>query len=78
MRASAAWSAADDRSPKKLTGVQFAIGADYSLSKRTALYGTYSAIDNEATSDFKVLGASSALSPGNNSQGVQFGVRHTF
>jgi predicted porin len=57
---------------------QFAIGADYNLSKRTALYGTYSAIDNEATSDFKVLGASSALSPGNNSQGVQFGVRHTF
>jgi len=57
---------------------QFAIGADYNLSKRTALYGTYSAIDNESTSEFKVLGASSALSPGNNSQGVQLGVRHTF
>jgi predicted porin len=57
---------------------QFAIGADYNLSKRTALYGTYSTIDNESTSDFKVLGASSVLSPGNNSQGVQLGVRHTF
>lgn len=57
---------------------QFAIGVDYNLSKRTALYATYSAIDNESTSDFKVLGASSALSPGNNSQGVQLGVRHSF
>lgn len=57
---------------------QFAIGADYNLSKRTALYGTYATIDNESTSEFKVLGASSALSPGNKSQGVQLGVRHTF
>ncbi len=57
---------------------QFAIGTDYNLSKRTALYGTYSAIDNESSSDFKVLGASSTLSRGNNSQGLQLGVRHSF
>jgi predicted porin len=57
---------------------QFAIGADYSLSKRTALYGTYSRIDNDSASNFRVLSASSSLSRGNNSQGVQLGVRHSF
>jgi len=57
---------------------QFAIGADYNLSKRTALYGTYSLIDNDSKSNFRVLSASSSLSPGNNSQGVQLGVRHIF
>jgi hypothetical protein len=42
------------------------------------LHGAYSAIENESTSDFKVLGASSTLSRGHNSQGLQLGVRHTF
>jgi predicted porin len=57
---------------------QFAIGADYNLSKRTALYATYSTISNDGQSAFKVLGASSELSPGNSSQGVQAGIRHSF
>jgi predicted porin len=57
---------------------QWVIGTDYSLSKRTTLYGTYSLIDNDSNANFKVLSASSALSKGNNSQGVQIGVRHTF
>jgi predicted porin len=57
---------------------QFAVGADYNLSKRTALYATYSTIDNNGNSAFKVIGASPELSPGNNSQGVQAGIRHIF
>jgi predicted porin len=59
-------------------GSQFAIGADYNLSKRSALYATYSTISNDGQAAYKVLGASSELSPGNNSQGVQVGVRHSF
>lgn len=59
-------------------GTQFAIGADYNLSKRTALYATYSTIDNKGDSAFKVLAASPELSPGRSSQGMQVGVRHTF
>jgi len=57
---------------------QFAIGGDYNLSKRTALYATYSTIDNKGNSVFKVLAASSELSPGNSSQGMQVGIRHSF
>jgi len=56
---------------------QIAVGADYNLSKRTALYATYSAIDN-TNAAFTVLANASALSNGNNSSGGQIGVRHSF
>ena len=57
---------------------QFAIGGDYNLSKRTSLYATYSTIDNQGSSAFKVLSASPLLSPGHSSQGMQAGIRHSF
>jgi predicted porin len=56
---------------------QIAVGADYNLSKRTALYATYSAIDNTSAA-FTVLATASALTNGNNSSGGQIGVRHSF
>lgn len=56
---------------------QIAVGADYSLSKRTALYATYSVIDN-ADTNFTVLATASALSRGVDSSGAQLGIRHSF
>lgn len=57
---------------------QIAVGTNYSLSVRTAIYAIYSTIDNRGDSAFRVIGASPPLTPGNNSQGVQIGVRHIF
>ena len=66
---------------------QFAIGLDYNLSKRTALYSAYSFINNDdqrlsAVGDASNSGAYSAGNgvalPGVFQQGVQVGVRHTF
>lgn len=58
---------------------QWAIGFTYDLSKRTAFYGTYSAIDNDNTG-FTVTSARNApsVSPSGDSTGFQFGVRHSF
>jgi len=56
---------------------QWAIGVDYNLSKRTALYATWSSINND-NSAFSVSSQASALSLGTNSTGGQIGVRHTF
>lgn len=56
---------------------QIAVGVDYNLSKRTALYATYASIDNTA-SNFTVLSTASPLTRGNDSSGVQTGVRHSF
>jgi predicted porin len=57
---------------------QWAIGADYNLSKRTALYATWSSINNDGRSQFVVSTQSSFLTPGNNSTGGQVGIRHSF
>ena len=56
---------------------QWAIGVDYNLSKRTALYATWSSINNDH-STFSVSSQAGALSAGNNSTGGQLGVRHSF
>jgi predicted porin len=57
---------------------QWAIGVDYNLSKRTALYATWSSINNDGTS-FSVAAGQSNLSGTNwNSSGGQIGVRHSF
>jgi predicted porin len=57
---------------------QWAIGADYNLSKRTAIYATASAVNNDADSNFRVTAQSSALTRGENSTGFEVGVRHSF
>jgi predicted porin len=58
---------------------QWAIGADYNLSKRTAIYGTWSSINNDGGSRFAVSGQSAIPTTGSfNSNGIQVGVRHSF
>jgi predicted porin len=56
---------------------QYAVGADYNLSKRTAVYATYGSIQNTNTA-YSVSATGSALTRGNNSNGAEFGIRHSF
>jgi predicted porin len=60
---------------------QLALGFTYDLSKRTALYGTYSMISNSGTrfrAGQLVNAASVYSSLGRDSTGYEFGVRHSF
>lgn len=57
---------------------QFGLGYVHSLSKRTALYGTLSRINNEGGLTLAVPGGSSGMTAGGASKGVEVGVRHTF
>ncbi|WP_422012535.1 porin [Roseateles sp.] len=56
----------------------FALGYAYNLSKRTALYTTYSQIDNKGNARFLVAGSPAATAGGQKSSGVDVGVRHSF
>jgi predicted porin len=56
---------------------EFAVGADYNLSKRTAVYATYGSIQNTNTA-YTVSASGSLLTRGNNSNGAEFGMRHSF
>ena len=62
-----------------------AVGVVYNLSKRTALYGTYSQLSNEGafkqSVDFSYPAAVSGgtpVTPGGTSRGLEFGIRHFF
>jgi predicted porin len=57
---------------------QLAVGYVHSLSKRTALYTTYSRIDNEGGARFAAPGGVSSPTAGGGSSGFDLGVRHTF
>jgi len=57
---------------------QIAVGYDYKLSKRTTLYTAYSHISNKGNSAYVTADVSPEGSPGQNSQGVQFGINHSF
>lgn len=56
----------------------FAIGYAYNLSKRTALYTTFSQIDNNGAAKFLVAGAPAATAGGQKSSGFDVGVKHSF
>ena len=61
---------------------QLAVGAVYSLSRRTALYGTWSGITNKGGANF-IVGSFSNIPGGGaaanaDSQGAEFGVMHSF
>lgn len=57
----------------------FALGYQYSLSKRTALYAQAAHIDNKGAANFAVPGGPpGAIAPGSNSSGYEAGVRHSF
>ncbi|MCW5655663.1 porin [Hydrogenophaga sp.] len=57
---------------------QIAVGYDYNLSKRTALYGTFSRISNKNAGTFGLSPNAAAVTPGGSSTGFEFGVRHSF
>ena len=57
---------------------QWAIGADYNLSKRTAVYATWSSINNDNPAAFSVSPGWGRLSAGSNSTGGEIGIRHSF
>lgn len=54
------------------------LGYVHSLSKRTALYGTVSRINNDGVLTLAVPGGSSGMTAGGASKGFEVGVRHTF
>ena len=58
-------------------GEQFAVGAVYDLSKRTALYATYAELKNKAGFANNV-GSAAASAGGVKSSGFDVGVRHSF
>ncbi|MGW8419684.1 MULTISPECIES: porin [Comamonas] len=58
---------------------QLSLGYVHNLSKRTALYGTYSFLKNKDDATFKLGGAQSyTVAPGKASNGIQVGIRHAF
>ncbi|MES2188099.1 MAG: porin [Pseudomonadota bacterium] len=67
-----------DASPRSANDAsQFGIGYVYTLSKRSALYGTYGRVLNHGQATYAVTGGS-APAPGLRSSGLEFGVRHLF
>lgn len=61
----------------KYHGTQAALGYVYNLSKRTALYSTYSRISNSSGARFVIPGGT-AITAGQSSTGVEGGIRHSF
>lgn len=59
-------------------GTQTAVGGIYDLSKRTALYATYSSLNNEAGYGMSVGSAAASDFSGLTSKGFEFGVKHSF
>lgn len=59
---------------------QFAVGYVYNLSKRTAVYTTYSMIDNKGSANYTVGTVNGFTMPKNEetSQGFELGIRHAF
>ena len=56
---------------------QFAIGYQYDLSKRTALYSTYAQIKNKGAAIYAVSNPPATVA-GQKSQGFEAGIRHSF
>lgn len=60
-----------------------AVGAVYDLSRRTSLYTTWAGINNKDKANFVVAplinaGPLAGGAPNGNSQGLEFGVKHSF
>jgi predicted porin len=75
-------SRTDDRTPADGDVTQFAIGYDYLFSKRTDIYTVLAFIKNKGPAQY-AIGAASApggftANPGEDSRGIQFGIRHKF
>jgi predicted porin len=57
---------------------QLALGYVYSLSKRTAVYGTVARLDNKDGATFSIGGGNAGIDAGGNSTGFELGLRHSF
>ena len=57
---------------------QVGLGYVYTLSKRSAVYGTVSRVQNRGAATYAVPGGASGLAGGGTSTGLEFGVRHNF
>lgn len=57
---------------------QIAVGYDYNLSKRTAVYGTYSRITNKNGASFSLPSGAVPAAAGGKATGLEVGLRHTF
>ena len=57
---------------------QLSLGYVHNLSKRTALYGTYTYLKNKDNRALTINGVSYAVEAGKASNGVQVGIRHAF
>lgn len=59
---------------------KFAIGYVYDLSKRTAIYGTYAHVRNKGQANFRATpgGLTFTTPAGQNVNGYEFGIRHSF
>ena len=63
----------------KLKADQFSLGYEHNLSKRTALYGTYSYLKNKNNAPLGLSLSNNVLADDNGKQhGIQVGVRHSF
>jgi predicted porin len=71
------WGQSDGTGAASIGAKQWALGADYNLSKRTAIYATWASINNNSGSAFRVA-PTSVLTPGTNSSGFEVGARHIF
>lgn len=56
---------------------QLGLGYVHTMSKRTALYTTYSRLQNSGQANYLVSGGAAPLA-GRNSTGLEFGIRHLF
>ena len=57
---------------------QIGIGYVHMLSKRTALYGTFSKLDDDGALKLTIPGGPPDMPAGGSSRGIEFGVRHHF
>ncbi len=63
---------------KARDATQFALGYQYSLSKRTLVYGHYSKISNKSGAAYTASSGGPAQSAGKGSTGYEFGINHSF
>ena len=57
---------------------QIAVGYQYDLSKRTAVYGTFARVSNDGSATYVIGGGAAGQVAGKDSTGFEVGVRHTF
>lgn len=75
----AAYTRADQKSGGNNDGSIFAVGYIYSLSKRTQLYTTYAVSDNKnGSTAYQVGGTPGAAVANGRTNGIDFGVTHSF